>query len=76
MQEIKHMERLKVFTNAANIFSDKKRMVYFRVPLEWLKEYLKDNALDGYRLTTEYGEADREQLLIDAIYDGVVEWGW
>lgn len=53
-----------------------KRWVDFTVPTKWLMEFLGIKSATEISLRLERFELDKEKILIAAIEDGVVGYGW
>ena len=53
-----------------------KRWVDFTVPTKWLMEHLGIKSATEISLQLERFEVDKERVLIAAIEDGVVSYGW
>ena len=85
-KEVDTVEYLTVYTDVCNppqssLWPDDatylgKHWVDFTVPTKWLMENLGlKRAMDISIRLAEFS-VDKEQLLIDAIHDGVVSYGW
>ena len=82
----KKVEYLTVFTDVCNTGQTSfypgtqgyrgKRWVDFIVPLDWLMKNLGVTRVMDVSVKLASYEVDKEQVLIDAINDGVVSYGW
>ena len=80
------VEYLTVFTDVCNTGQESfypgtegykgKRWVDFTVPLDWLMKNLKVTRDIDVSVRLANYSVDKEKVLIDAINDGVVQFGW
>ena len=71
------VEFLTVFTDVCN-FSEHtaKRWVDFTVPTKWLTKFLGVSTANDVSLMLASCSVDKEAVLIAAIHDGAVSYGW
>lgn len=71
------VEFLTVFTDVGNFPGcNAKRWVDFVVPTRWLVEFLGVKTANDVSLLLASCSVDKEAVLIAAINDGVVSYGW
>ena len=71
------VEFLTVFTDVGNFPGcNAKRWVDFVVPTRWLVEFLGVKTANDVSLMLANCSVDKEAVLIAAINDGVVSYGW
>ena len=71
------VEFLTVFTDVGNFPGcNAKRWVDFTVPTGWLTKFLRVKTANDVSLMLASCSVDKEAVLIAAINDGVVSYGW
>ena len=71
------VEFLTVFTDVGNFPGcNAKRWVDFTVPTKWLTKFLGVSTANDVSLMLASCSVDKEAVLIAAINDGVVSYGW
>ena len=74
---VTNVEFLTVFTDVGNFPGcNAKRWVDFTVPTRWLTKFLGVSTANDVSLMLASCSVDKEAVLIAAINDGVVSYGW
>ena len=71
------MEYLTVYTDVGDLSGRNiKRWVDFAVPMSWLMQHLELKRAMDISVALSCYSVDKERVLIAAIEDGVVRYGW